>query len=174
MSIAGQKASKTASSEFVLTRVFDAPQAVVFKAWTDGEQLGQWWGPKGLTMNVHKCEVKPMGTFHYSMTTPDGNEMWGKFVYRDVNAPDRLAFITSFSNAECGKTRHPMSQTWPLEVLSTVIFEKDGDDKTKLTLKGVPIKASEVELKTFADGYESMRAGFGGTLDQLDEFLKGK
>ncbi|MDR3614959.1 MAG: SRPBCC domain-containing protein [Candidatus Obscuribacterales bacterium] len=175
MSIApGQRVSKTASSEFILTRVFDAPRAVVFKAWTEIDKLTQWWGPKGMTMKVSTLDLKPMGLFHYSMTTPDGKEMWGKFVYREITPPERLCFISSFSNAEAGKTRHPASQTWPLEVMSTVIFEEVEGKKTKVTLKGVPIKASEVELKTFSDGYDSMKTGFTGTFDQLEEYLSKK
>ena len=171
MATAGQRSSKTASSEFIITRVFDAPPAVVYKAWSDADQIAQWWGPKGMTVTVRTFEFKPLGKFHYSMKTPDGQEMFGKFVYREVTPPERIVFISSFSNEAGGNSRHPMSQTWPLEVMTTVIFEKEEGGKTKLTLKGVPIKASEVELKTFSDGYDSMKIGFTGTLDQLQEFL---
>ena len=172
MAIAGQRVSKTASSEFIITRTFDAPPAVVFKAWTEADKLTAWWGTKGMTMNVAKLELKPMGVFHYSMTAPDGKEVWGKFVFRDITPPEKLVFISSFSNAEGKNSRHPLSQTWPLEVMSTVLFEAAEGKKTKLTLKGVPIKASEVELKTFSDGYDSLKAGFTSTLDQLEEYLK--
>lgn len=104
------------------------------------------------------------------MRSPDGRAMWGKFVYREIAAPERLVFIVSFSDERAGVTRHPMSQTWPLEVLTTVTFAEDRG-KTTLTLQGGPINATEAERKTFAAGHASMQQGFAGTLDQLADYL---
>jgi uncharacterized protein YndB with AHSA1/START domain len=76
----------------------------------------------------------------------------------------------SFSDEDGGITRHPMSATWPLEVLNTMILtEKAG--RTTLTMQGVPIHATAEERKTFKDGHKSMEQGFKGTLDQLAEYL---
>lgn len=83
----------------------------------------------------------------------------------------RLVFINSFSDAEGGVTRHPLSPTWPLEVLSTVTFAEH-DGKTTVTLKGIPVNATELEIKTFEDGYPSMQQGFGRTLDKLAAYLE--
>ena len=157
-------------SEFVVTRVFDAPRERVWKAFTMAERLVQWWGPKGFTIAHAGLDLRPGGIFHYSMRSPDGHEMWGKFVYREIEAPEKLVFVSSFSDEEGNVTRHPFSATWPLEVLSTMTLSESGG-KTTLTLSGGPIHATEEERKTFDAGHDSMRKGFGGTFDQLAEYL---
>ncbi len=151
--------------------MFGVPRALVWKAWTEAERLKRWWGPKGFTMGVAKLELRPGGIFHYSMRPPDGRELWGRFVYREISAPGRLVFIVSFSDATGGVVRHWLSPTWPLEVLNTLTLAEEGG-RTTLTLRGVPINATEQERKTFEDGSGSMQQGFKGTLDQLDGYLK--
>jgi uncharacterized protein YndB with AHSA1/START domain len=156
--------------ELVITRTFDAPRELVFKAWTESEHLKHWWGPKGFTMNVSKLDLHPGGVFHYSMRSPDGHEMWGKFVYREIVAPEKIVFINSFSDEEGNITRAPFSPTWPLEVLNTLTLSEI-EGKTRLTLRGGPINATEEERRTYEAGFESMKQGFGGTLDQLADYL---
>jgi uncharacterized protein YndB with AHSA1/START domain len=159
------------TTEFSLTRVFNAPRAEVWKAFTEAGRLTQWWGPKGFTMEVAKLDLRPGGVFHYGMRSPAGHEMWGKFVYREIAPPERLVFVVSFTDAEGNIQRHPMSATWPLEVLNTMTLTEE-DGKTTLHMSGVPINATEEEEKTFDAGRQSMQQGFKGTLDQLEEFLR--
>src|SRR5580700_3871342 len=102
--------------ELTLTRVLNAPQELVFKAWTEAKSLAQWWGPKGFTLNVAKLDFRPGGQFLYSMNDSNGFEMWGKFVYHEIEAPERLVFVNSFSDKEGNTIRAPFSATWPLEV----------------------------------------------------------
>jgi uncharacterized protein YndB with AHSA1/START domain len=159
-----------ADQEFLFTRVFDAPRNLVWKAFTEPDRLTQWWGPKGYTMLTCKVDLRAGGVFHYSMRSPDGHEMWGKWVYREIVPPERLVTIVSFTDAEGNLLRHPMSPTWPLELLHTMtLSERDG--KTTLTVTGVPTNATEEERKTFRAGRNSMEAGFTGTLDQLAAYL---
>ena len=159
-----------AELELVLTRVFDAPRELVFKAWTEPERLKQWWGPKGFTMLSLKLDLRPGGVFHYCMRAPNGGEMWGTFVYREIVAPERIVFVNSFSDADGGLTRHPLSPSWPLEVLNTLMLTEHGG-KTTLKLQGGPINATEEERATFEAGHTSMQQGFGGTFDQLAAYL---
>jgi uncharacterized protein YndB with AHSA1/START domain len=163
-------ATETQDREIVITRVFDAPRDLVFKALTDPERLKHWWGPKGFTWVSCKMDLRPGGVFHYCMRSPDGHEMWGKFAYREIVAPERIVFVNSFSDKDARIIRHPMSPTWPAEVLNTLtLTEHEG--KTSVLLRGGPINATEEERKTFEAGFESMRKGFGGTFDQLAEYL---
>jgi uncharacterized protein YndB with AHSA1/START domain len=155
---------------FVIERIFDAPRELVWEVYTDEKHLSRWWGPKGLTMISTKLDLRPGGIFHYGMKTPDGHEMWGKFVYRQIDPPKKLVFVVSFSDAQGGITRHPMSATWPLEVLNTTTLAEE-NGKTRMTLHGIPINASPEEHKTFKAGHSSMQQGFKGTLDQLAEYL---
>ncbi len=47
--------------EIVITRIFNAPRELVFKAWTDPEQVAQWWGPKGFTTRVVDLDLRSGG-----------------------------------------------------------------------------------------------------------------
>jgi uncharacterized protein YndB with AHSA1/START domain len=157
---------------FVISRVFDAPRERVWQAWTQAEQLKQWWGPRGFKVHTCKVDLHPGGIFHYGMTAPDGSDVWGKFSYREIAAPKKLVFIVSFSDSKAGVTRHPMSPGWPLYIMSTVEFEEQGRDKTRVAVTWLPHEASEAERKVFADGRDSMKQGWGGTLDQFNDYLK--
>jgi uncharacterized protein YndB with AHSA1/START domain len=160
------------ADDFVISREFDAPRDLVFKAWTEPERLAQWWGPKGFTMVSTKVDLRPGGIFHYGMRGPDGAEMWGKFVYREIVPPERMVFIVSFSDENGGVTRHPMAPNWPLEMINTLtLTERNG--KTTVTLRVAAYAATEEERATFKAGHKSMEGGFGGTFDQLDDYLAG-
>lgn len=173
MIAANTPAPATAGEEFVITREFDAPRDLVWRAHTEVERLKVWWGPKGFTMLTARLDLRPGGMFHYGMKSADGHVMWGKFIYREIVPQERLVFVVSFSDEKGGTTRHFLSPTWPLEVLNNLTLSERGG-KTTLTLRGGPINASAEERKTFHDGFASMRQGFKGTLDQLEEYLKGE
>lgn len=158
------------SKPFVIARTVDVPRARLWKAWTDTEQLKKWWGPKGAEVLKAKLDLRPGGTFHYCMRY-NGQEMWGKFVYREIVPNERFVFVSSFSDEKGGVTRHPMSDSWPIQMLTTITFtEQDG--KTTITVQWAPIDPTEAERKTFDSGHDSMRIGWTGTFDQLTEYLK--
>lgn len=163
--------SPVTASALIVERTFNAPRELVWKAFTEPERLMHWWGPKGFTMRGAKVDLRPGGVFHYSMQGPGGGaEMWGKFVYREIAPPERLVFVNSFSDAEGNITRHPMSATWPLEVINTLIFA-EYDGKTTLTLHGGPINATAEESETFANASKNVQQGMAGTFDRLEEYL---
>jgi len=163
-------ASTSADQDFVITRVFNAPREMVWRAWTEREQLMQWFGPKGFTMPHAEIDLRPGGLLHYAMRSPDGHEMWGKWIFREIVAPERLVLVSSFSDAQGGITRHPMSANWPLETLSTTTFEEH-DGKTMLTIRWSPLNATESEMKTFSEAHRGMEQGWGGTFEQLAAYL---
>jgi uncharacterized protein YndB with AHSA1/START domain len=157
--------------DFVMSRVFEAPRDLVWKAFTDVEHMKQWWGPKGFTVLKAQMDLRPGGTYHYAMKSPDGATMWGKFVFREITPPDKIVFINSFSDEKGGTTRHPLHPTWPLQMLSTFTFEDLGGGKTQFSLRWTPYNATAEERKTFDGGHQSMTQGWGGTLDQLAAYL---
>jgi uncharacterized protein YndB with AHSA1/START domain len=165
-----EKAAGTAVEDFVISRVFDAPRELVWKVFSDPEHMKNWWGPKGFAVRFSRMEFRPGGSYHYCMRSPDGHDMWGKFVYREIVAPERIVLVNSFSDEHGGLTRHPMSPTWPLEMLSTFTFtEQNG--RTTFTIRWSPLNPSEEERKTFQQGRKGMQQGWRGTLDQLEEYL---
>ena len=156
---------------FIISREFDAPRERLWSAVTEPDRMRQWWGPKGVKVVKSEMDLRPGGHYLYGMETPDGAVMWGKMVYRDIEAPRRLVFINCFSDEHGGVTRHPMSPTWPLELLSTFIFDEISADRARFTIRWEPLNATPDERAAFAAGHDSMRGGWGGTLDQLAAYL---
>jgi uncharacterized protein YndB with AHSA1/START domain len=157
---------------FTVTRVFDAPRELVWRAHTEARHLARWWGPKGFETTVARLELLPGGMFLYRMRSAAGQAMWGRFVFRDIAAPRRLAYVLSFSDEDGGITRAPFGADWPLEVLSIVTLD-ERDGKTALTLRSWPLDATEAERQAFTGGYKSMDGGFNATYDQLVDYLPG-
>lgn len=154
----------------MITRSFDAPRDAVFAAFTDPERMKRWWGPKGFTVIAAKMDLRPGGIYHYGMRAPDGSTMWGKFVYREIVRPERVVLVNSFSDEAGNITRHPMSPTWPLEMLSVFQFAEE-NGRAALTIRWSPLDADETARATFGGAHDSMRQGWTGTLDQLAEYL---
>jgi uncharacterized protein YndB with AHSA1/START domain len=159
-------------AEFSITRVFDAPRDLVWKAVTEAEGLMHWWGPKGIMPLTCEVDLRPGGTFRYSMQSPDGRVMWGKWVYRETVAPKLLVTVVSFTDESGNPMRHPMSPTWPVEVLNKMTLSQS-EGRTTMTISGTPFNATEEECKTFEAGRGSMKQGFDGTLDKLAAYLAG-
>jgi uncharacterized protein YndB with AHSA1/START domain len=161
------------SRAFIISRTFDAPRGRVWKAWTERGQLMQWFGPKGFTMPAAKLDFRPGGIFHYCLCSPDGKEMWGKFVYREIVTPERIVLVNSFSDEDGNITRHPFSATWPLEMLSTTTLAEEGG-KTKITIEWSPLHPTDEERKTFDSSHDGMKQGWTGTFEQLTDYLGKK
>ena len=102
---------------FVISRVLDAPRERVWQSWTEAERLKHWWGPKGFKVTHCKVDLRPGGLMHYCLRMPDGKDMWGRFVYREIVKPERLVWVNSFSDKDGGISVHPMSPTWPREMM---------------------------------------------------------
>ena len=84
--------------EIVLTRVFEAPRRLLFKAYTDPDFIPQWWGPRGFTTSVDKMRVTPGGVWRFVQRRPDGNDYAFNGVYRGIVPPDWLAYTFEFES----------------------------------------------------------------------------
>ncbi len=166
----GEQVDSMQSEPFIIAREFDAPRDLVWRAWTEREQFSQWFGPKGCTAEVHKFELCPGGMNHYRLAMPNGGEMWGRAVYREIVPPEKIVWVNSFSDAAGGITTHPMSPTWPKEMLTTVTFAERGAS-TLVTVHWVPLDATAAERNTFNPARTGMAGGWGGTFDQLTAYL---
>jgi uncharacterized protein YndB with AHSA1/START domain len=157
-------------NEFVISREFDAPRLLVWKVCSEAEHLKKWFCPAGFTMPTCTLDLRPGGIFHYSQRSADGNEMWGKWVFREIVAPERMVLIQCFSDKNGGVTRAPFVADWPLETLSTMLLtERAG--RTTLTIRWAPYNATETESNVFDSSHAGMQQGWGGTFAQLTEYL---
>ena len=154
-----------AERELVISRAFDAPRELVFKAWTEPERLKRWWGPKGFTTPYCEIDLRPGGVMHYCMRSPDGLDVWNKGVFREIVVPERIILTDSFADAEgnvVSPTHYGMSPEWPLEALLTVTFEEEAG-KTRVTLRyeGLPPGADR----------DGSQRGWSESLECLGEYL---
>ena len=146
--------------ELVLTRVFDAPRELVFKAWTDPKRVAQWWGPQGFTNPVCELDARPGGAIRIHMRGPDGTVYPMTGVYREVIEPERLVF----TSAALDEKGNPM-----FEVLTTVTFAEQGG-KTKQILRARVIKSTAQAAPYLA----GMEAGWTQSLERLSAFVATK
>ena len=143
--------------DLVLTRTFDAPREVVFRAWTDPKTLAVWWGPKGFSNPVCEVDAREGGEIRIHMRAPDGVVYPMKGVFEEVDEPERLIFISTALD-EKGNSM--------FDVLNTVTLAEVGG-KTSLTLRARVIKATAVAPQYL----KGMEAGWSQSLDRLGDHL---
>jgi len=134
----------------VLTRVFDAPRELVFRAWTEPAHLARWWGPAGFTLPVCTQDFRRGGAYRFCMRAPDGSDHWVWGVYREIVAPERLVFTWEREDAEGLRVG--------LNNVVTVTFAAQGR-KTHLTLH-------HAAFQTVADR-DDHEGGWSQTLERL-------
>jgi uncharacterized protein YndB with AHSA1/START domain len=160
-------ARRTTDPTLVLTRVFNAPQEMVFKAWTQPEHVMQWWGPKDFTCPVCEIDLRPGGVYFNCMRSPEGRDFWSRGIYREIVQPRRIVCRDSFADEKGNKVspqQYGMSSEWPEETLITLTFNEH-DGKTRIMLHHSPIKpGSERDM---------CRQGWNESLDKLADYLTG-
>jgi uncharacterized protein YndB with AHSA1/START domain len=123
----------------IVTRVFDAPRELVWKAWTEPKYVMQWWGPKGFTAPVCKMDVRVGGKSLLCMKSPDGQEGWNAIEYHEIVPYEKIVSSMYFSDAE-GNRIDPEQLGIEDEAIEgaydVTLFEDLGDGRTKLTQIG--------------------------------------
>ena len=114
------------------TRVFDAPRDLVFSAWTDPKHLAQWWGPLGFTTTTSAFDMRPGGMWRFVMHGPDGRDYENRITFDAVEKPTRLEYHHGGGD-----------DVEPVQFRTTVTFEDLGDNRTRVTLRGVFPSAAE-------------------------------
>lgn len=158
---------QAAAQTLVLTRTFNAPRDLVFKAWTQPQQVMRWWGPKGFTTPICRIELRLGGVFRTCMRSPDGKDFWSQGAYHEIDEPNRIVFSDAFADDQ-GNTvsprRYGMSDDWPTETIVTVSFSEHAG-KTRLTLQHWPLKPGAER--------DMCQQGWNESLDKLAEHLVG-
>ena len=118
--------------DLVITRIFDAPRELVWKAWTDPRLVMQWWGPKGFTSPSCEIDLRVGGRYLFCMRAPDGQEFWSGGEYTEIIAPEKIVAVLFYADKN-GKVEPANSND--VEVRDVVTFEEIGSGQTKLTFK---------------------------------------
>jgi uncharacterized protein YndB with AHSA1/START domain len=152
-----------------IVREFKAPKTLVFEAFSTSDSLAQWWGPPGMPITVEGFDFKEGGIFHYKMEG-HGQVMWGIFNYGKINRPDSIEFVSSFSDEKGNICKSPFPMDFPLQIFNKLILEEKNGN-TLLTLTGHPINATPEQEATYYSMIKNMEEGFGGTMNQLEQYL---
>ena len=127
------------SERMIVTRVFDAPRELVWKAWTDPQYVMQWWGPKGFTAPVCKIDFRVGGKFLCCMRAPDGQEFWNGGEYHEIVPHEKIVSSMYFSDPEGNKVEaaeYGIEHEALDDVCDVITFEDFGNGQTKLTFLG--------------------------------------
>jgi uncharacterized protein YndB with AHSA1/START domain len=145
-----------AANELRITRVYDAPVALVWAAWTQDEHVRHWWGPRGFSLTTHSKDVRPGGTWVYTMHGPDGKD-WPNFTRYHVVEPHAKLVYDHGATSEDARPMFRVTATFT-----------DLGGKTELDMRMVMASAEEAaQARIFVKA-----AGGNGTWDRLAEFLE--
>ncbi|PZC41886.1 MAG: putative conserved protein YndB, AHSA1/START domain [Chloroflexi bacterium] len=150
-------------------RVFDAPPALIWRAWTEPEHFKRWYGPQGVTMPTCEIDFRLGGRHLFGLQMPDGNGYWTTGVYQEISPIERFAYTDAFADAQGNVvpgTHYGMSDDAHTETVVTVILEDIGGGKTKLTLRQA-VWADAAMAQGASDGWNQ-------ALDKLAAELAGK
>jgi uncharacterized protein YndB with AHSA1/START domain len=143
-------------AQFTITRIFDAPRELVWRAWTESADAAEWWHPRGIEIKDGSVavDVRPGGRYAYTMVNPaDGSEYPTAGVYREVEAPRRLVFTWA----------SPGDPDDTAPVITVDLRELDGGDRTEMLF----------HVRGFAGrpGDEDVYDGWDSAFDLLGEQL---
>jgi uncharacterized protein YndB with AHSA1/START domain len=145
----------------VMTRTFNAPRALVWKAWTTPELLARWFGPHGWGLSISEMDFRPGGLLLYCMHGPADEESCGRTVYQEIVEPERLVYLDYFADA----SGQPVEGMPEAEV--TIEFTEE-NSKTRIT--------HTVVYPTIGDRDRilqmGMVAGLNETMDRLEGLLQ--
>lgn len=146
----------TSDREIGSTRTFEAPRALVWMVWTDPEHLAKWWGPNGFTTTTKKFELKPGGEWLFTMHGPNGTDYRNEITFTDVVEPERIEYDHGPS---------PVFHT-------TVTFEEEGTDRTKLSMTALfPTVAERDRTVEKFGAIEGMKQTLGRLADYVESLV---
>jgi uncharacterized protein YndB with AHSA1/START domain len=148
--------------DFVISRTFNAPRDLVWKCFTDPERMKEWWGPKGFKVIASKMDLRPGGSYHYGLQSPNGQPMWGKLAYHEIVPPEKLVLINSFSR----KGRHDVPSRTRVGPQMPTFTSRTPGGKTKFMNDGLNAMMKDLRLNR-----NSMTQGCRGTFEQLEAYL---
>ena len=142
------------TQEIVIIRTFDAPRALVFRAYTDPDLIPQWWGPAKYKTKIERLEAERYGAWRFIQSDEEGDEFAFRGVFHEVKPPELIIQTFEFE---------PMAGHVELQ---TATFEERGG-KTIFTAKSVYLSIEDRDGELNA----GMEAGMNEGFDRLDELL---
>ncbi len=155
----------------VITRVFDAPRELVWKAYTDPRYIMQWWGPKDFTTPVCKIDFRVGGKFLCCMRTPDGKDFWNSGEYHEIVPHEKIVSSMYFSDSEGNKVEpadYGIEHEAIEDVCDVITFEDLGNGQTRLTFTGNETMESAISSGQ-VEGWNQILDKFAAVLTELQK-----
>jgi uncharacterized protein YndB with AHSA1/START domain len=155
------------STDLVLERLFDAPRALVWAAWTNPEHIKRWWAPRPYRTPECEIDLRPGGKFYTRMTGPDGFDFRGTGCFLEVVEGEKVVWTSAlgegwrpndFGPADCGG--------FPFTAIVTL--EDNGDGRTRYRVVAMHKDAKDSEAHAKMGFHE----GWGTCADQLGEVAR--
>jgi uncharacterized protein YndB with AHSA1/START domain len=148
--------AKATRQDIIITREFEAPREMVFKAHTNADLYGQWIGPRKFTTTFERFESKPGGSWRYLFRDMDGHELAFHGVYHEVKVPERIVGTFEFEGPQ------------GYIILNATTFESLPGNRTKLTIQSVfqSLEDRDAELRFLTED------GLNDIFIRLDDLLK--
>lgn len=145
--------------EIVLSRVFEAPRELVYRAWTEAEHFTRWFGPRGFTTTIHSADMRVGGMLRFDLHAPDGKRWDSRIVFLEMKRPELLVF-------DHGSDKDDDPERFRV----TITFDEQSDKKTVMTMRQLlPTK----EDRAIKIGFGAVELGYQ-TLDKLAEHLRSQ
>ncbi|MCP5339616.1 MAG: SRPBCC family protein [Steroidobacteraceae bacterium] len=148
-------AARKKADELTIVRVYEAPVAAVWDAWTDPQQVAQWWGPRGFTLTTHSKDLRAGGHWAYTMHGPDGTDYPNKTIYHEVSLHRRLVYDHG------GHDERP-----PLFRVTVDFIDLGGQTRMEMTMRCPTPEEAEATRRFI------QKAGGHATWDRLAEYLE--
>lgn len=137
-----QANTQAKANELTITRTFNAPRELVWRAWTEPELYRRWWGPQHFTCPTAVFDLRVGGKYLSCMRAPDGQDFWSGGVFREIVPPERLVYTDCFTDAEGNvvpASYYGIPGDFPAEMVVTVtLVEQDGKTIMTLVHSGMP------------------------------------
>ncbi len=156
------------SDTYILDRVFKAPVALVWRAWTDPELLARWYGP-GVETIIHEYDLRPGGVWKNEMKWGEKSDL-SKMEFQEVAETQKIVWHHYSTDADWNPVPNPMMPDWPRMLLTIVTFEDLGDT-TRVRLVWEPHGATDAEIACFTNMMGNMGKGWEGGYGIIDEIL---
>lgn len=162
MAVKNSSGVQIGEQEIIISRVFNAPRALVWKVWTERRHLARWWGPKGFTTQVLEMDLREGGVLHLQLRGPDGTLYPCKGTYSEILEPERIVYrgAVEKNSPGCGAGLPP-------QALVPVSFVEQSANQTLLTLH----TRFETATDRLAAADSGFVAGWTDGFDNLEELL---
>lgn len=159
--------------KFVINRSFETSIDTMFEMWTNPEHFSKWLAPTGFRMEFMRTPlIRAGGSSFYMMTDDKAVKMYGRANYLEVQKPNRIVYTQQFCDEKENISRHPFAPIWPETMLTTVLFEEESPNRTRVTVTWeTQGSVTREELEMFITARGGMTQGWTGSFDKLEALL---